>query len=55
MSRGNWTAGLFADERASIYAQKALTEIFSGKAGGTHRAAVDPGREASSASNADLL
>lgn len=35
MSRGNWTAGLFVDERASIYAQKALTRIFSGKAGGT--------------------
>lgn len=35
MSRGNWTAGLFVDERASIYATKALTRIFSGKAGGT--------------------
>ena len=35
MSRGNWTAGLFVDERASIYAVKALTKIFSGKAGGT--------------------
>ena len=35
MSRGNWTAGLFIDERASIYATKALTRIFSGKAGGT--------------------
>ena len=35
MSRGNWTAGVFIDERASIYAVKALTKIFSGKAGGT--------------------
>ncbi len=35
MSRGNWTAGLFIDHRASIYAVKGLTKIFSGKAGGT--------------------
>jgi hypothetical protein len=35
MSRGNWTAGLFLDERASIYAEKAIARIFSGKAGGT--------------------
>jgi hypothetical protein len=35
MGRGNWTAGLFIDNRASIYAVKALTRIFSGKAGGT--------------------
>lgn len=35
MSRGNWTAGLFLDERASIYAEKAIGRIFSGKAGGT--------------------
>lgn len=35
MARGNWTAGLFVDERASIYAQKAFGKIFSGKAGGT--------------------
>ena len=35
MSRGNWTAGLFIDKRASIYAVKALTRIFTGKAGGT--------------------
>ena len=35
MSRGNWTAGLFIDKRASIYAVKALTKIFTGKAGGT--------------------
>lgn len=35
MSRGNWTAGLFIDEKASIYATKALTKIFTGKAGGT--------------------
>lgn len=35
MNRGNWTVGLFVDERASIYAQKAIARIFSGKAGGT--------------------
>jgi hypothetical protein len=35
MSRGNWTAGLFVDERASIYAVKALTRIFTGRAGGS--------------------
>lgn len=35
MSRGNWTAGLFIDEKASIYAVKGLSKIFSGKAGGT--------------------
>lgn len=35
MSRGNWTAGVFVDENASIYAVKALTKIFSGRAGGT--------------------
>jgi hypothetical protein len=35
MSRGNWTAGLFVDKRASIYATKAFTKIFTGKAGGT--------------------
>ncbi|TIT79288.1 MAG: DUF1326 domain-containing protein, partial [Mesorhizobium sp.] len=35
MSRGNWTAGLFIDKRASIHAVKALTRIFTGKAGGT--------------------
>lgn len=34
LARGNWTAGLFIDERASIYAVKALTRIFTGKAGG---------------------
>lgn len=35
MNRGNWTVGLFVDERASIYAQKAIGGIFTGKAGGT--------------------
>jgi hypothetical protein len=35
MGRGNWTAGLFIDKRASIYAVKAITKIFSGKVGGT--------------------
>jgi hypothetical protein len=35
MSRGNWTAGLFIDDRASIQAIKALTKIFTGRAGGS--------------------
>src|SRR3954464_11876219 len=35
MSRGNWTAAVYIDEDASIYAVKALTRIFSGRAGGT--------------------
>lgn len=35
MSRGNWTAGLFVDERADIRAVKALTRIFTGRLGGT--------------------
>jgi hypothetical protein len=37
MSRGNWTAALFIDESASIYAVKALTRIFTGRAGGSTR------------------
>jgi hypothetical protein len=35
LARGNWTAALYVDERASIYALKALTRIFTGKAGGS--------------------
>jgi len=35
LARGNWAAGLFIDERASIYAVKALTKIFTGRAGGS--------------------
>ena len=35
MSRGNWSAGVFIDEKASVYAVKALTKIFTGRAGGT--------------------
>jgi len=35
MSRGNWTAGLYVDDRASIHAVKALTRIFTGRAGGS--------------------
>jgi hypothetical protein len=35
MSRGNWTTALFVDEKASIYAVKALTKIFTGRAGGS--------------------
>lgn len=37
MSRGNWTAGVFVDEKADIYQLKALTKIFSGSAKGTTR------------------
>jgi hypothetical protein len=35
MSRGNWTAGLFIDDQASVQAVKALTRIFTGRAGGS--------------------
>jgi len=35
MSRGNWTVGVYVDARASIYAEKSLSRIFSGKAGGS--------------------
>ena len=35
MSRGNWTAALFVDDKAPIQAVKGLTRIFSGRVGGT--------------------
>jgi len=35
MSRGNWTAALYVDDKASIHAVKALTRIFTGRAGGS--------------------
>ena len=35
MSRGNWTAALFVDEKASAQAVKSLTRVFSGRVGGT--------------------
>jgi hypothetical protein len=35
LARGNWTAGVFLDEKASIYAVKGLTKIFTGRAGGS--------------------
>ena len=35
MSRGNWTAALFVDEKASAQAVKSLTRIFTGRVGGT--------------------
>jgi hypothetical protein len=34
MGEGNWTAGLYVDERASPEQRQALEAIFSGKAGG---------------------
>lgn len=34
MEQGNWTLGLYLDERASLAAGEALTEIFTGRAGG---------------------
>jgi hypothetical protein len=37
MSRGNWTAGVFIDDQASIQAVKALTRILTGRAGGSTR------------------
>jgi hypothetical protein len=37
MSRGNWSAGLFIDDKASVYQVKALTRIMTGQArGSTH-------------------
>jgi hypothetical protein len=35
LARGNWTAGVFLDQKASIYAVKGLTKIFTGRAGGS--------------------
>jgi hypothetical protein len=35
MSRGNWTAALFVDEKVSAQGVKAFTRIFSGRVGGT--------------------
>src|SRR4029079_12299451 len=35
LARGNWTAALYVDDKDSIYAVKALTRSFSGKAGGS--------------------
>ena len=35
MSRGNWTAGLFIDDNAPIQSVRALTRIFTGRAGGS--------------------
>jgi hypothetical protein len=35
LTRGNWTAALFVDEAASAHAVKALTRIFTGRAGGS--------------------
>src|SRR6185312_860439 len=35
MSRGNWTAALFVDDKAAIQAVKGLTRIFTGRVGGT--------------------
>ena len=35
MSRGNWTAALFVDDKASALAVKGLTRIFTGRVGGT--------------------
>jgi len=35
LARGNWIAGLFIDEKASIHQVKALTRIFTGRAGGS--------------------
>jgi len=37
LAEGNWSVALYIDERASDAAAQALTEILSGKAGGTTR------------------
>ncbi len=34
LAEGNWTVGLYIDERATTGASKALTDIFSGRTGG---------------------
>jgi hypothetical protein len=45
MSRGNWSCGVFVDDRASNQAVKALTRIFTGRAGGsTHLLSILVGR-----------
>lgn len=45
MSRGNWTAGLYVDEKADAYQLKAITKIFSGRArGSTHVLSILVGR-----------
>ena len=35
LGRGNWTVALFVDDKASVYAAKALTWIMTGRAGGS--------------------
>jgi hypothetical protein len=35
MARGNWTAALFVDDKASAQAVRALTRIFTGRVGGS--------------------
>lgn len=35
LARGNWTAGVYIDDTADVYQVKALTQILSGRAGGT--------------------
>jgi hypothetical protein len=45
MSRGNWTAGVFIDDKASIYQVKALSRIMSGRAqGSTHLLSILVGK-----------
>ena len=45
MSRGNWQAGVFIDDKASVYQVKALTRIMSGQArGSTHLLSILVGR-----------
>ncbi len=36
---------VFVDDKAPIQAVKGLTRIFTGRVGGTHASAVDPGRD----------
>ena len=56
MSRGNWTAALFVDDKASVQAVKALTRIFTGKVGGsTHLLSILVGQFPRRAAGADRL
>ncbi len=45
MSRGNWTAGVYIDNKADVYQVKALTQIMSGRARGpTHLLSILVGK-----------
>ena len=53
MSRGNWTAALFVDDKAPIQAVKGLTRIFTGRVGQFCWASAPP--DAAASSNAEAM